>query len=217
MDQAAIIGAAPWRQVKTMPRPIKNVLVFHAKLNGDIRGHTFSDGETFFATSSNAAEMYAEHLVFNGDDAAGDENDSSIETAGITIFPVLLTIKTPAFLDRMFLRKIALSVGIAPDKVARFIDDTEDSCPNERSIVFSWLRKQGYDGAVFPNDLMPLVACGDWVLRESLVAFHPETQVQFALSTSHVPWKWSSEQDRSMSDMANMSIDVPVRSAMVCS
>lgn len=149
---------------------------YHAKIGGDLDGRTFHDIPTYFAGSAHEAEMYAEHIAYN----EGYEED--FQDAGITIFKVHLEFRNAILLDRATLSVICGKLGITQPERERYIDKFEDSEQDERERVFAWVQAQGYDGAILPNDLMPIYAGGDWHMQESLVALNPEKQVSFAYS-----------------------------------
>lgn len=176
---------------KSEPR-VLNQLLFHAKLGGDLDGPTFNTSEVFFATSAQAALLYAEHVMVQ----SFDNDKQDLLANGIVVFPVLLTLARPAFLDQETLSRIASANGVAPEKVQRFVEDFEDSVPGERQIVFAWLRDQCFDGAILPLDSMPVFAGGDLCMRKSYVAFNPEAQVRFALPIPGAEGcRWSPAQD----------------------
>lgn len=160
--------------------------LFHAKNGGDIEGEHFWGDCVFFASCANVASTYAEHCFYQ--DAMGtlgpDEYDNALHAAGTVVYPVLLSMTRPAFLSRRKLLRIGRDAGVADEKLERFADNFEDSDPMERETVFGWLRKNGYDGAILPRDLMPKHAGGDWQLSRSYVSFHPQHQVQFAIGAN---------------------------------
>lgn len=176
---------------KSEPR-VLNQLLFHAKLGGDLDGPTFNTNEVFFATSAQAALLYAEHVMVQ----SFDEDNQDLLANGIVVFPVRLTLARPVVLDQETLSHIAATHGVPPAKVQRFVEDFEDSVPTERRIVFTWLRAQGFDGAILPLDSMPVFAGGDLCMRKSYVAFNSEAQVRFALPIPGAEGcRWSSAQD----------------------
>lgn len=111
-----------------------------------------------------------------------DYDDHDCRFLGITVFPVLVTFKSPAIVGRDFLFEIGRELGVSADKLGRFADDFEDSVLGARNSVFDWLRGQGYDSAILPNDAMPDSPNGDWSLQKSYVSFNPKEQVRFKLS-----------------------------------
>lgn len=186
---------------------IKNILVFHGRTGGDIDGDHFkydlrdvAAGGIFFATSAEAASIYAEHSFCV--ESTPDEQEAFLES-GAVIFPVRLSIANPATLDRATLFHIGRDIGIGSQSLSKFADDFEDSLPAERRQVFGWLKRHGYDGAYLPRDSMPEAPCGDLCLRESFVAFDPENQVVFALSAgAGQGCHWSLAQDIEQMDRA---------------
>lgn len=163
--------------------PLKTWRLYHAKNGGDLEGAHFRGPEVFFADCPVVAETYAEHCCYHEtpSDLSPSDYAEAVLAAGPVVFPVQLSMANPALLGRRKLRKIGREVGIPAAKLERFADDFEDSSPTEREVVFGWLRKQGYDGAILPRDLMPEFVGGDWHMTRSYVAFNPEQQVKFAI------------------------------------
>lgn len=162
-----------------MNTPVQNKLLYHAKIGGDINGSWFLDAATYFAPTPDIATAYAEHLACNEADCF--DEDLAIQSSLITLFPVLVTLENPAFTDRAFLFKVGHKLSVPERCLDRFADNFEDSCEEERDLVFSLLKSQGYDGAILPNDLMPVCPGGDWEFQTSYVAFFPRQQTQFKL------------------------------------
>lgn len=160
--------------------------VYHAKYGGDIDGPHFRGHAVFFASTPAIAATYAAHCwyqeVWSDKDGDSESFESALLAAQSVVFPVQLTLNNPAILGRRLLRKISKLLGIPSEKRARFADNFEDSCQEERKSVFDWLHESGYDGAILPRDLMPKYPGGDWHFTRSFVAFHPEQQIQFAIS-----------------------------------
>lgn len=168
-------------------------VVFHGKCGGALDGDHFKGDAVFFAPTAEMAGIYAEHSFMNGEveygyeyDDDDEERDRKFLAAAPVIYPVVLSMANPATLDTAFLEQIAGELGIPEKKRKRFIEDFEDSGAKERDDVFSWLRHQGFDGAILTNDLMPLVAGGDWGLQTTYVSFEPQTQVKFLFCTAEV-------------------------------
>lgn len=170
-----------------------DLTVFHGKCGGDLDGSRFRGESVFFAPTAELASAYAEHVCMNGDvdfgyragnDAAA--NEAAFLGANPVVFPVRLVLDKPAVLTKELLAYIANDIGINAVKIDRYIEDFEDSCPEERDAIMEWLKKHGYDGAVLPMDLMPVDPGGDWDYFTSYVSFSPSTQVTFILAESVV-------------------------------
>ncbi len=166
-----------------------DLVVYHGKVGGDLEGNTFRGDLVFFAPTGEIASTYAEHQCMNGsvdygfsdrnDDAA---NDAAFLGANPVVYKARLSIERPAVLDAALVSKIAIELGVAVEKIERFVEDFNDALADERDAVFTWVKANGYDGAVLPLDQMPVCAGGDWDWYTSYVAFEPATQVRFALS-----------------------------------
>jgi hypothetical protein len=178
-------------------------LCFHAKIGGDLTGH-FREPETFFATSALAAQRYAEHVCYN-EFGGWDLDDTGVEELvlqhGFVLYPARVTLQRAAILNRPFLTNLGKKLGVSENGLNRFVDNFEDSAPEERTQVFAWLRENGYDGAILTADMMPVFAGGDSCYRESIVSFVPEQQVQFALSLPKTEYpQWNEAQDLAICD-----------------
>ncbi|WP_409409891.1 hypothetical protein AAE485_15315 (plasmid) [Acidithiobacillus ferriphilus] len=169
---------SPSRAINRGTKPVLiNHVGYHAKIGGDLDGGNFYDGPTFFALSAHEAEVYAEHIAYN-------EGYERYEDAGITIFKAIITLSNAVVMDRITISRIYDQLKITTTERERFINNFEDSEQDERDMVFAWAKAQGYNGAMLPNDLMPVCAGGDWHMQQSLVAFYPEEQVIFTYSAS---------------------------------
>lgn len=166
-----------------------DLVAYHGKCGGDIEGIAFRGETVFFAPTAELASTYAEHVCMNGDvDYGYDTNDdeAAMDEAFLgsnpVVYMVRLTLENPAYLDEALVSKIAIEAGVVFKKIGRFVENFEDSCPNERKIVFEWVKSHGYDGAIISKDMMPLRAGGDSDWFTSYVSFKPVDQVKFILA-----------------------------------
>ncbi|ABD72132.1 hypothetical protein Rfer_4446 (plasmid) [Rhodoferax ferrireducens T118] len=166
-----------------------DLVVYHGKCGGDIEGIAFRGEAVFFAPTAELASTYAEHVCMNGDvdygyDTSEDEvaMDEAFLGSNPVVYKIHLRLENPAHLDETFVSKIAIESGVVSKKVGRFVENFEDSCPDERKIVFEWVKSHGYDGAVISKDMMPLRAGGDSDWFPSYVSFKPTDQVKFILA-----------------------------------
>jgi hypothetical protein len=169
-----------------------DLVVYHGKCGGDLEGSTFRGETVFFAPTGDLASNYAEHVCMNGEveygyDTSEDESvmDAAFLGSNPVVYKVHLTLENPAHLDAEFISKIARESGVDAKRIGRFVENFEDSCPDERKIVFAWVKSHGYEGAILDKDMMPLRAGGDSDWFTSYVSFNPSTQVKFILAEAN--------------------------------
>lgn len=167
----------------------------------DIEGSAFRGDAVFFAPTAELACTYAEHVYMNGDvdygyEGQNDEaaNETAFLGASPVVYKVRLTLENPAILDAELVSEIARELGVPTAKIGRFVEDFNDSVPTEREAVLAWVRKHGHDGAILPQDQMPVYAGGDWDWFTSYVSFNPATQVKFILAEPAVALKESNDR-----------------------